>query len=115
MELEAKKRRERLLALKNRSNSTKEENSDDTQNDANNTNVVSTAENIAKEIMSQNSSTNVLSAVDLSKLAPKKPTWDLERDLQKKRNKLEQETRRAIAEITSRTLVFNSCRKAIKR
>ncbi len=40
----------------------------------------------------------------MSKLAPKKPTWDLKRDVQKKLDKLERRTQRAIAELVAERL-----------
>ena len=36
---------------------------------------------------------------DLEKLAPRKPDWDLKRDVSKKLEKLESRTQRAIAEL----------------
>lgn len=36
---------------------------------------------------------------DLSNLAPRKPDWDLKRDVAKKLEKLEKQTQRAIAEL----------------
>jgi len=38
---------------------------------------------------------------DLVKLAPRKPDWDLKRDIAKKLEKLERRTQRAIAELIS--------------
>jgi coiled-coil domain-containing protein 12 len=42
--------------------------------------------------------------VDIATLAPRKVTWDLERDLAKKMGKLERRTDRAIAELVARRL-----------
>eukprot|EP00123_Amoebidium_parasiticum_P012015 comp21063_c0_seq1/m.28349 comp21063_c0_seq1/g.28349 ORF comp21063_c0_seq1/g.28349 comp21063_c0_seq1/m.28349 type:complete len:120 (-) comp21063_c0_seq1:438-797(-) len=42
--------------------------------------------------------------VDITKLAPRKPTWDLKRDLEKKIQKLERRTQRAIAELVAERL-----------
>jgi len=42
---------------------------------------------------------HVISEVDLEKLAPRKPDWDLKRDVSKKLEKLESRTQRAIAEL----------------
>ncbi|XP_005094457.1 coiled-coil domain-containing protein 12 [Aplysia californica] len=42
---------------------------------------------------------HVVSEVDLDKLAPRKPDWDLKRDVSKKLEKLERRTQRAIAEL----------------
>lgn len=42
--------------------------------------------------------------VDITTLAPRKVTWDLERDLAKKMAKLDRRTDRAIAEVVARRL-----------
>jgi len=42
---------------------------------------------------------SVLDDVDLVKLAPRKPDWDLKRDIGKKLEKLDRRTQRAIAEL----------------
>lgn len=42
---------------------------------------------------------NVVEEVDLTNLAPRKPDWDLKRDVAKKLEKLEKRTQRAIVEI----------------
>ncbi|XP_076455715.1 coiled-coil domain-containing protein 12-like [Babylonia areolata] len=44
-------------------------------------------------------SEHVVSEVDLTNLAPRKPDWDLKRDCAKKLEKLEKRTQRAIAEL----------------
>ncbi|XP_036179414.1 coiled-coil domain-containing protein 12-like [Myotis myotis] len=41
----------------------------------------------------------VIEEVDLANLAPRKPDWDLKRDVAKKLEKLEKQTQRAIAEL----------------
>nr|XP_022910554.1 coiled-coil domain-containing protein 12 [Onthophagus taurus] len=41
----------------------------------------------------------VLEELDITTLAPRKPDWDLKRDVSKKLEKLERRTRKAIAEI----------------
>ncbi|KAG8443460.1 hypothetical protein GDO86_012020, partial [Hymenochirus boettgeri] len=41
----------------------------------------------------------VIEEVDLANLAPRKPDWDLKRDVAKKLEKLEKKTQRAIAEL----------------
>ncbi|KAL1763733.1 hypothetical protein HispidOSU_018622 [Sigmodon hispidus] len=41
----------------------------------------------------------VIEEVDLANLAPRKPDWDLKRDVAKKLEKLEKRTQRAIAEL----------------
>jgi coiled-coil domain-containing protein 12 len=42
---------------------------------------------------------HVMEQVDLTSLAPRKPDWDLKRDVAKKLEKLERQTQRAIAEL----------------
>ncbi|XP_015669789.1 coiled-coil domain-containing protein 12, partial [Protobothrops mucrosquamatus] len=41
----------------------------------------------------------IIEEVDLANLAPRKPDWDLKRDVAKKLEKLEKRTQRAIAEL----------------
>ncbi|XP_046777144.1 coiled-coil domain-containing protein 12 isoform X1 [Gallus gallus] len=41
----------------------------------------------------------IIDEVDLTNLAPRKPDWDLKRDVAKKMEKLEKRTQRAIAEL----------------
>lgn len=41
----------------------------------------------------------VLEELDISSLAPRKPDWDLKRDVSKKLEKLERRTQKAIAEL----------------
>ncbi|KAK3551279.1 hypothetical protein QTP70_013948, partial [Hemibagrus guttatus] len=43
----------------------------------------------------------VIEEVDLANLAPRKPDWDLKRDVAKKLEKLEKRTQKAIAELIS--------------
>lgn len=43
---------------------------------------------------------------DLMNLAPRKPDWDLKRDVAKKLEKLERRTQRAIAELISTWLML---------
>uniref|UniRef100_A0ACB8FVZ7 Coiled-coil domain-containing protein 12 n=1 Tax=Sphaerodactylus townsendi TaxID=933632 RepID=A0ACB8FVZ7_9SAUR len=43
----------------------------------------------------------IIEEVDLANLAPRKPDWDLKRDVAKKLEKLEKRTQRAIAELIS--------------
>ncbi|KAH6924908.1 hypothetical protein HPB50_026413 [Hyalomma asiaticum] len=50
----------------------------------------------------------VVKEVDLASLAPRKPDWDLKRDVSKKLEKLERRTRRAIAELIRERLSGNS-------
>ncbi|OXB73993.1 UNVERIFIED_CONTAM: hypothetical protein H355_008852 [Colinus virginianus] len=42
---------------------------------------------------------SIIDEVDLTNLAPRKPDWDLKRDVAKKMEKLEKRTQRAIAEL----------------
>jgi hypothetical protein len=42
---------------------------------------------------------HVVEQVDLTTLAPRKPDWDLKRDVAKKLDKLERQTQKAIAEL----------------
>uniref|UniRef100_A0A7M4E456 Coiled-coil domain containing 12 n=1 Tax=Crocodylus porosus TaxID=8502 RepID=A0A7M4E456_CROPO len=44
----------------------------------------------------------IIEEVDLANLAPRKPDWDLKRDVAKKLEKLEKRTQRAIAELISK-------------
>lgn len=41
----------------------------------------------------------VIDEIDIANLAPRKPDWDLKRDVSKKLEKLEKRTQRAIAEL----------------
>lgn len=41
----------------------------------------------------------VMDQLDVTSLAPRKPDWDLKRDIAKKTEKLERQTQRAIAEL----------------
>lgn len=41
----------------------------------------------------------IIEEVDIASLAPRKPDWDLKRDVAKKLEKLERSTQRAIAEL----------------
>lgn len=41
----------------------------------------------------------VIDELDITNLAPRKPDWDLKRDVAKKLEKLERRTQRAIAEL----------------
>ncbi|KAK6971173.1 coiled-coil domain-containing protein 12 [Biomphalaria glabrata] len=52
-----------------------------------------------KEDMETGQTDHVVTDVDLSNLAPRKPDWDLKRDISKKLDKLERKTQRAIAEL----------------
>ncbi len=52
-----------------------------------------------------NSVSSVTEDVDLLSLAPRKPDWDLKRDVEKKLKRLEKRTTRAIAELTRERLL----------
>ncbi|XP_074652683.1 coiled-coil domain-containing protein 12-like [Tubulanus polymorphus] len=52
-----------------------------------------------KERLEDSKPTPVVEEVDLANLAPRKPDWDLKRDIAKKLAKLEKRTQRAIAEL----------------
>jgi len=52
-----------------------------------------------EEHLEKAKSENVVEEVDLTNLAPRKPDWDLKRDVAKKLEKLEKQTQRAIVEI----------------
>lgn len=52
-----------------------------------------------KEKIAVGDSEDLAKEVDLASLAPRKPDWDLKRDVSKKLEKLERRTKRAIAEL----------------
>lgn len=52
-------------------------------------------------------SSNIIDEIDLSNLAPRKPDWDLKRDVAKKLDKLEKRTQRAIVELIRERLQEN--------
>ncbi|CAF4011370.1 unnamed protein product, partial [Rotaria sp. Silwood1] len=54
--------------------------------------------------INDNSIIGVTEDVDLLSLAPRKPDWDLKRDVEKKLKRLEKRTTRAIAELTRQRL-----------
>ncbi|XP_031568302.1 coiled-coil domain-containing protein 12-like [Actinia tenebrosa] len=56
-------------------------------------------EDEVKEHLEKAKSTNIIEEVDLTNLAPRKPDWDLKRDVAKKLEKLERRTQRAIVEL----------------
>ncbi len=53
----------------------------------------------------ENSISTVTEDVDLLSLAPRKPDWDLKRDVEKKLKRLEKRTAKAIAELTRERLL----------
>uniref|UniRef100_A0A0B7ABG1 Coiled-coil domain-containing protein 12 n=1 Tax=Arion vulgaris TaxID=1028688 RepID=A0A0B7ABG1_9EUPU len=60
-----------------------------------------------KEQLEAGKTDHVVTEVDLSTLAPRKPDWDLKRDISKKLEKLERRTQRAIAELIRERLKAN--------
>ncbi|KAH9505431.1 Coiled-coil domain-containing protein 12 [Bulinus truncatus] len=52
-----------------------------------------------KDQLESGKTDHVVTDVDLSNLAPRKPDWDLKRDISKKMEKLDRKTQRAIAEL----------------
>ncbi|GBB91645.1 hypothetical protein RclHR1_01900010 [Rhizophagus clarus] len=60
--------------------------------------IESTAETIAKQVKEEEEKKRE-EEVDLFNLAPKKPNWDLKRDVEKKLAKLEKKTQTSIAEL----------------
>lgn len=59
-------------------------------------------ESIEKEVQSQLEEMRtpiIVEDIDIVNLAPKKPDWDLKRDVSKKLDKLERRTQKAIAEL----------------
>lgn len=58
--------------------------------------------NVQEEVKEQLESakvTEVIDELDITNLAPRKPDWDLKRDVAKKLEKLERRTQKAIAEL----------------
>ncbi|XP_055849856.1 coiled-coil domain-containing protein 12 [Episyrphus balteatus] len=65
---------------------------------------------IEKEVESQLEllkTPNVIDEIDIANLAPRKPDWDLKRDVAKKLEKLERRTQKAIAELIRERLKKN--------
>ncbi|GAA5804475.1 mRNA splicing factor [Helicostylum pulchrum] len=60
--------------------------------------IESETKNLTKEALAQ-AAEKQKEEVDLFNLAPKKPNWDLKRDVEKKMEKLDRKTQRAIYEI----------------
>ncbi|CAB3239351.1 unnamed protein product [Arctia plantaginis] len=56
-------------------------------------------ENEVKDLLEAGKEKVVLQDLDISSLAPRKPDWDLKRDVAKKLEKLERRTQKAIAEL----------------
>jgi len=49
----------------------------------------------------------VIEEIDITNLAPRKPDWDLKRDVSKKLERLERRTQKAIAELIRERLKMN--------
>ena len=118
---EAARRKERLLAMKNRTKTSGEDPpakklaqgemlpkpvfrsykpSDETLKEA----VLPKAQpidvvDIVKDQLEASKPEPVVEEIELTTLAPRKPDWDLKRDVAKKMEKLERRTQRAIAEL----------------
>uniref|UniRef100_A0A8C3BGK1 Coiled-coil domain containing 12 n=1 Tax=Cairina moschata TaxID=8855 RepID=A0A8C3BGK1_CAIMO len=56
-------------------------------------------EDVVKEQLEAAKPEPIIDEVDLANLAPRKPDWDLKRDVAKKLEKLDKRTQRAIAEL----------------
>lgn len=126
MEEEALKRKERLKALKRKQ---EESGKDDKQvehaslpkpkfrsykpaDDTLKENTLPAAKpgDVEAEVKDQLDAANtkvVIEELDLSNLAPRKPDWDLKRDVAKKLERLEKRTQRAIAELIRERLKNN--------
>ncbi|XP_043601298.1 coiled-coil domain-containing protein 12 [Bombus pyrosoma] len=117
LEEEALKRKERLQALKKKTEDNKENQNDSAstlpkpkfrsykpQDDSLKDKVLEDAQpgNVEEEVQDQLSAAVtkvVIEELDISNLAPRKPDWDLKRDVAKKLEKLERRTQKAIAEL----------------
>ncbi|EZA48075.1 Coiled-coil domain-containing protein [Ooceraea biroi] len=118
LEEEALKRKERLQALKRKNEGSKQgENKNDTtenlpkpkfrsykpQDESLKNNIIEDAkpgdvEAVVKEQLDAAGSKVVIEELDISNLAPRKPDWDLKRDIAKRLEILERKTQKAIAE-----------------
>lgn len=117
LEGEALKRKQRLQALK-RKNEDNQENkvepitklpkpkfrSYKPQDESLKSNMLDDAKpgDVESEVQDQLNASNtkiVIEELDISSLAPRKPDWDLKRDVAKKLEKLERRTQKAIAEL----------------
>ncbi|XP_029034684.1 coiled-coil domain-containing protein 12 [Osmia bicornis bicornis] len=117
LEEEALKRKERLQALKRKTEDNKENRNEiasklpkpkfrsyKPQDDSLKDKILDDAKpgNVEEEVQDQLSAANtkvVIEELDISNLAPRKPDWDLKRDVAKKLEKLERRTQKAIAEL----------------
>ncbi|KAJ6637981.1 Coiled-coil domain-containing protein 12 [Pseudolycoriella hygida] len=123
MEEEAIKRKERLLALKRKATSDKGSQDNEVkipkfrsykpQDESILENAIlaeAAAESIETEVQDQLDMLKtpiVIDEIDIVNLAPRKPDWDLKRDVSKKLEKLEKQTQRAIAELIRERLKNN--------
>ncbi|CAL1676880.1 unnamed protein product [Lasius platythorax] len=115
LEEEALRRKERLQALKRKNEESKENKNTDEilpkpkfrsykpQDENLKSNVLEDArpgdvESVVREQLDAASSKVVIEELDISNLAPRKPDWDLKRDIAKKLEILERRTQKAIAE-----------------
>ncbi|KAF7407776.1 coiled-coil domain-containing protein 12 [Vespula maculifrons] len=114
---EALKRKERLQALKKKNEEAKDINADSPsklpmpkfrsykpQDESLKEKVLEDAKpgDVESEVQDQLSAAKskvVIEELDISNLAPRKPDWDLKRDVSKKLEKLERRTQKAIAEL----------------
>ncbi|XP_066581172.1 coiled-coil domain-containing protein 12 [Prorops nasuta] len=117
LEDEALKRKERLLALKKKNEEAKENKFDVSvklptpkfrsykpQDDSLKEKKLADAKpgDIESEVQEQLEAAKtkvVIEELDINNLAPRKPDWDLKRDVSKKLDKLERRTQKAIAEL----------------
>ncbi|XP_048007288.1 coiled-coil domain-containing protein 12 [Leguminivora glycinivorella] len=120
LEEQALKRKERLKNLKRKNQTTENETSDspaekvslpkpkfrsykpqdETLQEAKLEDALPTAvEDEVKDLLEAGKEKVVLQDLDISSLAPRKPDWDLKRDVSKKLEKLERRTQKAIAEL----------------
>ncbi|XP_033732059.1 coiled-coil domain-containing protein 12-like [Pecten maximus] len=122
MEEAARKRKERLRALKTKQNQSVEPGENDMETDVmealpkpvfrsykpqdnslkEQAIPVAKPADVTEKIQSQLEASitkEVVEEVDIMNLAPRKPDWDLKRDVAKKLEKLEKRTQRAIAEL----------------
>lgn len=124
LEEQAATRRQKLLALKRKRDGISDSNESTSQHHKNGQEALPTPifrsykpadeklqdnvlseigpENIGEQVKDQLESAKakiVLDQLDVTTLAPRKPDWDLKRDIAKKMEKLERQTQRAIAEL----------------
>ncbi|RUS17666.1 cwf18 pre-mRNA splicing factor-domain-containing protein [Endogone sp. FLAS-F59071] len=99
MEDEAKTRKERLEALRKRKFRNYETSSDTLRPHTDQDSTVETeVHNITAQVLEE-AEKKQQEEVDLFNLAPKKPNWDLKRDVEKKLARLDRRTQTAVAEL----------------